>query len=589
MASATDIRKSEAATYAELKERDTMNIAALEKAIASITKGAQGAFLQTGNAEVLRNVVSSKQNMVEMDREAVLSFLSASPHQGYAPQSGEVNGILKQIKDDIEASFADATAEEEHAIKIYTSLMAAKKKEVNTLTGAIESNLERSGKLAVDIVNMKEDRADTEEARMEDEHFLKNLEQNCADHQAMWEERVKTRGEELAALADTIKVLNDDDSLELFKKTLAGSSSAFVQVATKNSALRKRALDMIRSARNASKRPGLDFIALALQGKSVGFAKVIKMIDDMAANLKDEQEDDDQKRKSCNEKFDTSDDKKKALENAISDLSTSIASLEEELANLTQDIEKLQKGIKAVDDAVAESTEQRHEEHVEFTEFMASDSAAKELLNYAKNRLHKFYNPRMHKAAAKRELGRDERIMSGVGGEDLVSAAPAPGGIANTGISEFVQISSDVAPPPPPETFGAYAKSSANTGVIAMMDLLIKDLDQEMQEAKVEEDTAQREYEQMLIDSKAKRAQDAKTLTAKTGAKAAAEAQLESSTEEKTSKQNDLKATNEYIASLHDDCDWLLSNYDVRKEARSSEIDALGKAKDVLKGASYEA
>eukprot|EP00812_Abedinium_dasypus_P014107 NODE_7619_length_429_cov_291.545455.p2 GENE.NODE_7619_length_429_cov_291.545455~~NODE_7619_length_429_cov_291.545455.p2 ORF type:complete len:127 (+),score=63.91 NODE_7619_length_429_cov_291.545455:3-383(+) len=112
---------------------------------------------------------------------------------------------------------------------------------------------------------------------------------------------------------------------------------------------------------------------------------------------------------------------------------------DEQLAATESEIKALEKGLKDLDESVAEAGQQRAAEHVEFTEVMASDSAAKELLNFAKNRLNKFYNPKLHKAAPKRELDRDERMMTNLGHSDLVDAAPPPGGIANTGIAALTQ------------------------------------------------------------------------------------------------------------------------------------------------------
>ena len=47
---------------------------------------------------------------------------------------------------------------------------------------------------------------------------------------AEWAETCKMRGLELVAIADTIKILNDDDALELFKKTLPTPSLLQLQV-----------------------------------------------------------------------------------------------------------------------------------------------------------------------------------------------------------------------------------------------------------------------------------------------------------------------------------------------------------------------
>merc|ERR1719213_1305978 len=158
---------------------------------------------------------------------------------------------------------------------------------------------------------------------------------------------------------------------------------------------RARALSLIRAAQ--SKSGGhLDFIALALHGKKIGFEKVIKMIDDMVTLLKTEQADDDKKKEYCAAEADKLDDKKKGLERTISDTETAIDDAKESIKSLSGEIEALNAGIKALDKSVAEATEQRKEENEDFTALMAQDTAAKELLGMAKNRLNKFYNPKMY-------------------------------------------------------------------------------------------------------------------------------------------------------------------------------------------------
>merc|ERR1719158_153601 len=217
---------------------------------------------------------------------------------------------------------------------------------------------------------------------------------------------------------------------------------------------------------------------------------------------------------------------------------------------------------------------------------MASDSAAKQLLGFAKNRLNKFYNPKLYKAPPKRELTDEDRATLAAGG--TLAPTAAPGGIAGTGVTVMAQIKEHGAPPPPPEAPGAYKKKTEESGgVIAMIDLLVKDLDKEMTVAKTEEKDSQADYEQMMKDSAAKRADDSKTLADKQGTLADLEASLQANTDNKGSTTKELGATVQYIQSLHAECDWLLQYFDVRKEARSSEIDALGKAKAVLSGADF--
>merc|ERR1712232_825022 len=183
-------------------------------------------------------------------------------------------------------------------------------------------------------------------------------------------------------------------------------------------------------------------------------------------------------------------------------------------------------------------------EHADFNDMIAQDSAAKEVLNYAKNRLNKFYNPKLYKAPPKRELSREDRIVVNEGG--TLAPTQPPGGIAGTGIVALAQ--DRVAPPPPPETFGAYTKKEGeNNGVIAMINLLIKDLDKEMTEGTTEEKDAQGDYEQLMKDSAEKRAADSKSLAEQESAKADAEAALQKHEADKKSTTKELGATLEYI------------------------------------------
>merc|ERR1712032_34029 len=399
MAEATAVREKEAAAFAAEKGSADKDIAAVKKAIAAIEKGMAGSFLQTQGAQILKQLLLAKRDLVmEGDRQDVLSFLSGSQDEEYAPQSGQILGILKQMADEMINGLNEGTEAEDAAIKAFDELIAAKKKEVAAMTKEIETKLGRVGDLGVQIAQMKNDLGDTEEALAADQEFLANLEKNCETKKKEWEVVVKTRGEELAALADTIKVLNDDDALELFKKTLP-SASSLMQIQVSSSATRKQALSMLKQFMKG--HPGHDqigFIALALGQKKVGFDKVIKMIDDMISTLKIEQADDDSKKEYCAKELDAADDKKKGLERAVSDLETAIENANEDIAKLAEEIETLKAVIKGLDKKVLEATEQRKEENEDFKELMSSDTAAKELLKFAKNRLNKFYNPKLYKA-----------------------------------------------------------------------------------------------------------------------------------------------------------------------------------------------
>merc|ERR1719486_1540186 len=328
-------------------------------------------------------------------------------------------------------------------------------------------------------------------------------------------------------------------------------------------------------------------------GKKVGFEKIIKMIDDMVVLLQQEQKDDEKQKEWCETEFDTSEDKEGELKRKIAGLDAAIEEMSEGIATLKDDIAALKTGIADLDKSVAEATETRKAEHAEATTVAAQNNAAVQLLGVAENRLNKFYNPAAYKPPQRRELTEEERIYVNSGGvdpRDAEEAAAAQTGIAGTGITAFVQIrvatNDDVAPPPPPATAAAFAKKDAG-GPTALIQKLKNDLEGEMKMDAKDETYAQEDYEELMKESAAKRAADSKTITEKESQKAGLEGDLEAAKGDKASAAKDLMATQEYIAGLHGSCDFLLEQFDVRKEARAGEIDALKKAKAVLSGADY--
>ena len=307
-------------------------------------------------------------------------------------------------------------------------------------------------------------------------------------------------------------------------------------------------------AHSGSARPRVDFILLALNGKKAGFGKIVKMIDELVASLKAEQGDDDDKKEYCEKQLDETEDKIKGLQASIADTETAVEEAKESRAKLMEEIAALKVGIVALDKALGEATDLRKREEADYKDLVKSDTAAKELILFAKNRLNKFYNPKLYKAP------------------------PA-----------FVQVaSSKEAPPPPPATAEAYSKKSQESnGVLAMCDLLVKDLDKELQVAEVEEKNSKEEYETLVADSSEKRREDSKALTGKEAAKGDLDEMLEKYAGEKKASDKELMGASKYLGSLHGECDWLVKYFDVRKQARADEIDSLGKAKAVLSGADF--
>merc|ERR1719424_1466413 len=178
------------------------------------------------------------------------AFLSSK--SGYAPASGEILGILKTMHDEMSKDLSDATDGENAAIASFEELKTAKGKEIAALSKAIESKLTRVGELGVKVAEQINELDDTKEDLAESKKFLADLDVNCENKKKEWSAYQKMQGGELLALADTIKVLNDDDALELFKKTLPGSSASLLQVKITAKSMAKSALAALKHARTGN-------------------------------------------------------------------------------------------------------------------------------------------------------------------------------------------------------------------------------------------------------------------------------------------------------------------------------------------------
>ena len=97
------------------------------------------------------------------------------------------------------------------------------------------------------------------------------------------------------------------------------------------------------------------------------------------------------------------------------------------------EITALEDGDKALDKSVVVATEQRKQDHEESNDLMSSVTHGKDLLTLVKNRSNKSYKPKIYKPPPRRELSKEDHIMTGL--TETEPPVEAPGKIAVTGIS----------------------------------------------------------------------------------------------------------------------------------------------------------
>jgi len=535
----TAMREKEAGEFAASSGEMKANIEAMGGALAALKKGLSASLLQTSVGVTLRSIIQNSPVVDQEMRSTLMSFLETGEGG-----SDQIIGVVEQMKETMEADLKETTSTEESAKAGFSSLITSKEEEVSAASKAVEEKTVRVGELAVSVVQGKADLKGTEDAMAEDEKFKANLAASCKTKSAEFDERSKTRAEELQCLSEVVEMLNGDDALELFKKTLP---SSFLQVRAASRSHQQRASTMLKSmmARNPTHSLNLRTLLLTLNSHAHGFGSVVKMVDGMIKTNEKEQADDAKKKTFCTEEIAKTEGDVKAHGQAVANLETDIAEKEDEVATLGSEIAAVQKGIADLDRSVVQATEQRKAEHAEFTSTAAGNQAALELIGMAKNRMNKFYNPSMYKAPP------------------TTTESASPYG--------FLQ----------------YSKSEQSGGVLAMMATMEKDVSLDIQEGKMDEESAQKDYEEAMQDAATKRTDDTKVVVEKEGAKAELASNLQAAREGRSTKTEQLGLAKDKLYDLEIDCNHLLENYDEVSKNRAAEIEQLKASQSVLQGASF--
>jgi chromosome segregation ATPase len=581
---ATSVRNSQKKDFTDANNQFDVDIKALKEAITAMKSGG---FLQVDLSSNIKKLVATNSDISSSDREIVTNFLAESndDQQEGGIDYDEITGILEQMLENMDKERKELIATEETAEKSYESLKKAKESQITTLQKDIETKTARLGKVGVQIVEDKAKLAEAEKALEDNTKMEENLSKQCKERGDEYNKASGTRNEEQQAIADTLVILNNDLTFHLFKNTMATESApkvSLLQLEVSPKQLRGEALKALQ-ALPEGKDPRVNFVALALKSKKTSFTKVLEMIDGMIALLSKEQTDDENKKTYCQDEIDKTDDEKKELENDISDLKKAIDDEQQKMKSLLVDLQNKEESIVALDKTVAEATKQRKEEHEEFVEVLAANNAAKEILGVARTRLSKFYDEKEESLLQKKPLAKAATKSSHVRRDGMSAKGKASlSALFEKGTDPFGFLQVDMET----EKSAAYIKQKEEGDkVISLIDSLVADITKEVQEMEKEENDAQETYEYALKESADKRAGDAKALSDLEGYKAESEAEIQQMTGHHESKSREASAKSKYLEDLHKECDFILEHFKVRRDARSSEIDSLQKAKAVLMGA----
>merc|ERR1719356_333509 len=553
------IRKKELAEFNAEEKEMLEAIQALRAAVTVLSKHGGAAFLQVphthmlGVATTLQHLIDSRhlvgvlthkeRRVASAFIQAPEDFFDASPtmaDQSYTPQSGEIFGILTQMKETFEKDLSDAQKTEQSRVKAFEELKALKEEEIAAGQAQIEKKTEELADTDERLAQGKEDIVDTKASLTADEQFLMDLKEKCQMTDQEWEARQKTRAAEMEAVSKALAILSGDDAHDTFTRTF---NPAFLQTRLHRYGGRRQAAELL--AAKASKLHSPRLAALATSMKLDAFEKVKKAIDDLVKALQDEMAAEVKKRDWCIEEFDHNALETQQTEFVKKDVLAKIASLEATIKTLTAEIDELKAEIAEMEKQLKAASEARDAENKEFQTTVADQRETQKLLKSALDVLAGFY---------------------GKGTTALVQGKQGP---------------------PPPPGFEEYKKSAASGGVMEMIEQIIVDAKTMETEAIRDGQEAQKAYEDFTKETNNSIETKSSEIVAKSEEKAKAEGDLVEAKEERESVLLELEQLSNYNAELHQTCDFVMKNFELRQTARSEEVEALRQAKAILSGSDF--
>jgi len=550
---ATANRKKELAEFNE-DEKDTLqSISALKSAVTVLSKHNGGAALLDIQAalrstfhihqEKIAGMLSAKESKtVQSFLQSPEDYFDAEPtfKQSYAPQSGEIFGILKNMLSTFEADLSQAQKDEMQSQSAYEQLKAAKEDEIKEGQDHLEEKQEELANTDESLANAKEDLEDTRTSLAADQAFLANLKEKCQLTDQEYEQRTKTRQEEISAVSEALSFLTSDEAHDLFSRTFNFIQKA--QVTTNEAQL--RASKILTEV--AHKTHSAELAALAGQVQRDAFVKVKKAIDDMIAKLLQDKEDEIKQKDFCIEELNTNERETELKNRDKEETQAKIDTLSNEIETLTNEIDTLKAEIASMQTELKRAGEDREQENKDFQETVADQRATVKLLEKTLDVLKGFYNKK-HKGAS------------------LAQEDPAG--------------------PPPPPGFKSYKKNSGSGGVMGMIQQIINDAKTEEAEAIQAEKDAQSAYESFVKDTNDSITAKQDSITDKSDTKAKKEGERTDSKKDLENMMIELEELANESSDLHKACDFTLKNFDVRQSARDEEVEGLREAKAALSGA----
>jgi len=602
MESATALRKKEHADFLEAEDEMDKAITALKSAIDTLNaatkdhkKGVllavrarmQAAALNGGMAELVRHQASLKQAVDLGERflsKADATFLKrlllgdvpkvdwkklnrkATFKMAYKARSFKIQGVLQKMHQTFSINLKDARDAEGDAKAAYDKLTKSKQGQLDAAQDALNKMESENGAKGMSRQDSLDEVNALKKQVQDDTKFIGQTENALAEKKKSWKVRSDLRSGELAAISKAIYILHNDDSRDLFKKSF--SSQAFLEVArTTDKAMAKRGETAFAALRDAALRSGdarLSALARVLRAPNnsvkTKFDPIIKAIVKMVKQLQDEETTDLETKQTCEK--DRMADTRNAIvaSRDIDEKTDGITKFTSEIAQCEKTIAELVAEHKKTTEALAQAQRMRDDENAAWKVTDKDDKAAAETVKSARDVLEGFY--------------KDNKL----GLMQKKSKQPVAGMDAG-----------DAPPPPPPTWEGGYGgKTGESQGIVAIMEMVYDDIVKDRGDAKADEDTSQKEFNNFKKDSEAKMGSLKAEKEATEKRLGQAETDKTNTEKSRSTKKGELNAVLEKINSINPNCEYYEVNYPMRTQNRQIEIDGLNKAKAILEGGVFD-
>jgi len=511
-----------------------------------------------------------------------LTMLQQSQKGDFKPSHDTLETILKALDDEITSDWETRDGEEKTLDEDYEDLMASKQKEMKTMEGAIAKKEKEKAEAEIELAAATQEYDDTDAQMNSDIEFFDEAKESCTEKSEEWTEREELRTAEMDGIKEALNILTSDSAREMFASAIKPGIEAFIQVDASNSnpllSATEKAYTVVKMlSSKADDKKAIEFARLAVsikesaemkgkKGARDQFKAVLVEIDKIIGNLKDEGQDDIDKRDECKEQY-------QSIAVEIQDRNWKVEKNEAKISKLEDMIEKKQEEkaktieeIKAVVKEIEELEDQRKEDQAAFEQAKSDDESAIDLLHEARDALKKFYE--------------DNDIDMGELQEPAFLAKKAVA--KKAGEPKFERDEDDA---PDAKFSGSGNSKNQAKGILSLLSMISEDLEDEVTNAVKSEAKAVKAFDAQLKINKDQK----DDLTEK---KTNIEGVIDKHETSKTNEEDDMgdnndaiKSEKNYKADIQVDCDFMLKAFDYRRERRAMEVDALTNAKAMLRGA----